>query len=69
MSRPFLSAKRMETKEQVRVPPKGGIFLIERRKYPRIAVEIPFDYSPVESEGERGFRGIVEDASEGGLLV
>ena len=47
--------------------PKGGIFLVERRKHPRISVALPFDYSPVEEEGS--FRGIAEDASEGGLLV
>ena len=47
--------------------PKGGLFLIERRKHPRISVELPFDYSLVEKEGSS--RGIAADVSEGGLLV
>ena len=54
-------------KDPNRPPPREGLFLIERRKHPRISVELPFDYSLLEREGS--FRGITEDASEGGLLV
>jgi len=46
---------------------KEGTFIVERRKHPRIKVELPLDYSPVESEEPAG--GIVANASEGGLLV
>ena len=46
---------------------KEGTFIVERRKHPRIKVELPLDYSPVESEETAG--GIVANASEGGLLV
>jgi c-di-GMP-binding flagellar brake protein YcgR len=67
MSHQFLPTKIKGTKDQFHSLPKGGIFLVERRKHPRISVELPFDYSFVEREGS--FRGIVEDASEGGLLV
>jgi len=55
------------TKDPNQPAAKGGLFLIERRKHPRISVELPFDYSLVEREGS--FRGIAGDASEGGLLV
>ncbi len=48
-------------------PSKGSILPVERRRHPRISIEIPCDYSPVEGDGS--FRGIVEDASEGGLHV
>jgi hypothetical protein len=46
---------------------RGGILLVERRRHPRICVELPFDYSRVE--GVEGHRGIMAEASEGGLLV
>jgi c-di-GMP-binding flagellar brake protein YcgR len=46
---------------------REGIFLVERRSHPRISIELPFDYSLIE-EGEE-HRGILADASEGGLLV
>ena len=44
-----------------------GTVLIERRRHPRISVELPLDYSIWEAERNRG--GMVADASEGGLLV
>jgi hypothetical protein len=47
--------------------PKEGIFVIERRKQPRVIVEIPFDYSRVD--GEEKYGGFATNASEGGLLV
>jgi len=46
---------------------KGSIFPLERRRHPRINLELPCDYSPVEGDGSS--RGIVQDASEGGLHV
>jgi c-di-GMP-binding flagellar brake protein YcgR len=46
---------------------REGIFLVERRSHPRISIELPFDYSLFE-KGE-DHRGILADASEGGLLV
>ena len=44
---------------------KEGIFLIERRRHPRISIELPFDYSLFEKGDDH--RGILADASEGGL--
>ena len=46
---------------------REGIILVERRRHSRISVELPFDYSFVEEEEDH--RGILADASEGGLLV
>jgi c-di-GMP-binding flagellar brake protein YcgR len=46
---------------------KEGLFLVERRRHPRISIELPFDYSFCEKEEDH--RGILADASEGGLLV
>jgi c-di-GMP-binding flagellar brake protein YcgR len=46
---------------------KEGLFLVERRRHPRISIELPFDYSLFEKGEEH--RGILADASEGGLLV
>lgn len=46
---------------------KEGIFIVERRRHPRIRVELPLDYSLVDS-GET-YGGIVGNAGEGGLLV
>ena len=44
-----------------------GTVVVERRKYPRINVELPLNYSIVEAKESHG--GMVADASEGGLLV
>ena len=46
---------------------KEGIFIVERRKHPRIRIELPMDYSLVDSEKAHG--GVVADISEGGLMV
>jgi len=40
---------------------------VERRKSPRISLELPFDYSLFE--GKAAYRGMIADASEGGLLI
>jgi c-di-GMP-binding flagellar brake protein YcgR len=45
---------------------KEGIFIVERRKDPRFAVELPMDYS-IESVDRYG--GVAANASKGGLLV
>lgn len=44
-----------------------GTVVVERRRHPRINVELPLDYSIVEAKESHG--GMVADASEGGLLV
>ncbi len=59
------AVKKNETKAGS--PSKGSVFPVERRRHPRISIELPCDYSPVEEDGS--FRGIVQDASEGGLHV
>jgi CheY-like chemotaxis protein len=46
---------------------KEGIILVDRRKGPRLGIELPFHYTLV---GEKEVQqGVVADASEGGLLV
>jgi c-di-GMP-binding flagellar brake protein YcgR len=45
---------------------KEGIFIVERRKYPRFRVDLPLGYS-VESVEHHG--GVASNASKGGLLV
>lgn len=44
-----------------------GAVVVERRKHPRINVEFPLDYCIVDAKENHG--GMVEDASEGGILV
>lgn len=44
-----------------------GAYLKERRKYPRISIELPLDYLVKYDPRVRG--GIVIDASETGLLI
>jgi len=46
---------------------KEGVFVVERRRHPRRSIELPLDYSLVESRENRG--GIAANISEGGLLV
>ena len=46
---------------------KEGIFIVERRRHPRIKFELPLDYSFGDSGKTYG--GIVGNASQGGLLV
>ena len=46
---------------------KEDIFVIERRRHPRVVVEFPFDYS--RTDGEEKYGGFATNASEGGLLV
>ena len=46
---------------------KMGVLSIEKRKYPRVSVELPLNYS--RTEGKDTLGGMVANASEGGLLV
>ncbi len=46
---------------------KEAVFVVERRKYPRLMVEVPLDYCFIDSEEEHS--GTATNASEGGLLV
>lgn len=46
---------------------KMGVLSVEKRKHPRISVELPLDYSRLN--GKEAFGGMVANASEGGLLV
>ena len=46
---------------------KGAATDVEKRKHPRISVELPVDYS--RPNGKEVYGGIVANASEGGLLV
>jgi c-di-GMP-binding flagellar brake protein YcgR len=64
--RKYLTAVRRK-KGKDKLKSKEGIFLVERRKYPRIRVELPLDYSLVGSK--EIYEGKVANASEGGLLV
>jgi c-di-GMP-binding flagellar brake protein YcgR len=64
--RKFLTTVRRE-KGKDKSKSKEGVFLVERRRHPRISVELPFDYSGVDTQEIHG--GISANASEGGLLV
>ncbi len=64
--RKYLTAVRRK-KGKEKSSSKEGIFIVERRKHPRIRVELPLDYSLVDSEETHG--GLIADISEGGLLV
>ena len=46
---------------------KEGVFIVERRKHPRISIELPLDYSLVDSIERHG--GMAANISKGGLLV
>lgn len=65
-SRKHLTAVRRK-KGREKSGSKEGTFIVERRKHPRIGIELPLDYSPVDSEETHG--GLIADISEGGLLV
>ena len=44
-----------------------GIAILERRREPRLRVELHLDYSPIVEREDRG--GTLADANEGGLQV
>ena len=64
--RKYLTAVRRK-KGKEKSGSKEGTFIVERRKHPRIRIELPLDYSLVDSEETHG--GLIADISEGGLLV
>ncbi len=68
--RTFLTRFRKEKekeKEKERSPVEKGVLLLERRKHPRFALELPLNYSVANEKENRG--GTTGDGSEGGLLV
>jgi c-di-GMP-binding flagellar brake protein YcgR len=64
--RKYLTTVRRKSR-QTKPKSKEGIFIVERRKNPRFSIELPLDYSLVDSEETHG--GLIADISEGGLLV
>ena len=44
-----------------------GVAILERRREPRLRVELPFDYSRIVEREDHG--GTLADANEGGLQV
>jgi len=44
-----------------------GVAILERRREPRLKVELPFDYSRIVEREDHG--GTLADANEGGLQV
>ena len=54
-------------KEKGNLQSRESVFVDEKRKHPRIRVEFPLSFSPVDYEEIHA--GIVANASEGGLLV
>lgn len=59
------AVKRRKGKEKSKV--KEGVFVVERRRHPRVSIELPLDYSFID--GSERYGGIAGDVSEGGLLV
>jgi c-di-GMP-binding flagellar brake protein YcgR len=47
--------------------PRTGVVNFERRKYPRFSVDLPIEYSRIESPVSHTGRGL--NISEGGLLI
>lgn len=62
--RKFLTAVRRKRKES---KSKEGVFVVERRKHPRVSVELPLDYCYVD--GKETHKGTAANTSEGGLLA
>ncbi len=60
------SPKKKEKKE-LKASARKGVLAIEKRKHPRLLVELPVDYSRKGKKTD--FGGIVKNASEGGILV
>lgn len=58
--------KKKEKKEEKALSRKG-VLTIEKRKHPRLFVELPLDYSRKGKKTD--FGGIVKNASESGILV
>lgn len=47
--------------------PRTGVVSFERRKYPRFSVDLPIEYSRIDSPMSHAGRGL--NISEGGLLI
>jgi hypothetical protein len=60
---PFLLLRRVDWKDEV----KESIFFREKRKYPRVDMDLPVDYWVRHDSYAHG--GIVIDASETGFLI
>lgn len=54
-------------KEKKETEPHFGIVNLERRKYPRVTVDLPMEYRRIESSARQ--TGRAQNASEGGLLL
>lgn len=54
-------------KEKKETKPRFGMVNLERRKYPRVAVDLPVEYHRMDSSV--GQTGRTQNASEGGLLL
>jgi hypothetical protein len=67
MSRQMVPKTAKGKKEKGKSKPKKGVLVFEQRRHPRIFVELPFDYTRIDSKNTCG--GIVANAGEGGLLV
>lgn len=65
--RKFLTTVRRRKKGEDGSKSKEGLIVVERRKHPRISVELPMDYSLLDHQESHG--GVVANISEGGLLV
>ena len=65
--RRYLTTVRRRKKGDDKSKSKEGLLVVERRKHPRISVELPMDYSLVDHKEDHG--GLVANISEGGLLV
>jgi hypothetical protein len=63
----FLTTIRSKKNNSKSQSPKG-VLAFERRKHPRLTIEIPLDYSIVDGKTIHN-GGLTADASEGGLLV
>jgi c-di-GMP-binding flagellar brake protein YcgR len=66
MSPRKLLTKVRRKKRQKKGKSQEGIFIVERRKHPRLSMELPLDYR-IEREDRYG--GITANASVGGVLV
>ena len=55
------------TKEEKETKPRYGTVNLERRKHPRFSVDLPIEYSRIDSSVSHTGRGL--NISEGGLLI
>jgi c-di-GMP-binding flagellar brake protein YcgR len=55
------------TKEEKERKPRYGTVNLERRKHPRFSVDLPIEYSRIDSSVSHTGRGL--NISEGGLLI